>query len=59
MTATARLCSWPRACSQLAERYGRDLADPFGAVDDSPAEPPWLDTRFVLGARRHRESPSR
>jgi methyltransferase (TIGR00027 family) len=34
--------------TELAERYGRDLSDPFGSAGDSgPAEPPWLDTMFL------------
>jgi methyltransferase (TIGR00027 family) len=36
----------------VAERYGRDLADPFAGPAAAPAaEPPWLDTVF-LAARR-------
>jgi methyltransferase (TIGR00027 family) len=35
---------------ELARRYGRDLGDPFGVGDEPAAEPPWLDTRFLLGA---------
>jgi methyltransferase (TIGR00027 family) len=33
----------------LADRYGRDLSDPFAtAAENSPApEPPWLDTVFL------------
>lgn len=36
---------------ELAERYGRDLGNPFGAVDEPAAEPPWLDTLFLVGRR--------
>lgn len=36
---------------QLAERYGRDLSDPFGDPGaPSASEPPWLDTVFLTGA---------
>ena len=35
---------------ELAERYGRNLADPFGADGEEAAEPPWLDTRFLVGS---------
>lgn len=33
----------------LADRYGRDLSDPFGAAISGPEvpEPPWLDTAFL------------
>lgn len=34
--------------AELAERYGRDLSDPFGAA----AEPPWLETLFLTAVRR-------
>jgi len=33
---------------EVAARYGRDLADPFGRSGD---EPPWLRTRFVRAER--------
>lgn len=35
--------------STLAERYGRDLSDPFpsGSESQTEAEPPWLDTMFL------------
>ncbi len=36
------------AALELAERYGRDLGDPFGAAHEPAAEPPWLDTRFLV-----------
>lgn len=42
---------------ELAERYGRNLGNPFGGADDGAAEPPWLETRFLLGARQPGESP--
>ncbi len=31
----------------LAERYGRDLDDPFAGDHDRASEPPWLDTVFT------------
>lgn len=34
---------------EVAQRYGRDLKDPFAPPDVQPAtEPPWLETTFVL-----------
>jgi methyltransferase (TIGR00027 family) len=35
---------------QLAERYGRDLSDPFPDRTAPDTEPPWLDTVFLTGA---------
>jgi hypothetical protein len=38
--------------ADLAVFYGRDLTDPLGETgDQSPAEPPWLETRFLQGTR--------
>jgi O-methyltransferase involved in polyketide biosynthesis len=31
----------------LAERYGRDLGNPFSDGHELAAEPPWLDTMFT------------
>lgn len=35
--------------TEIADRYGRDLSDPFGNALKSPqaSEPPWLDTEFL------------
>lgn len=35
----------------LAERYARDLGDPFAGGAAGGAEPPWLDTAFVTARR--------
>jgi methyltransferase (TIGR00027 family) len=37
------------ATAELARRYQRDLENPFAAGPDQAAEPPWLETRFLLG----------
>ncbi len=38
--------------ADLAAFYGRDLTDPLGETgDESPPEPPWLETRFLQGTR--------
>jgi methyltransferase (TIGR00027 family) len=39
------------AVAVLAQRYARDLADPFAAPETGGAEPPWLDTAFVIARR--------
>lgn len=37
--------------SALAERYARDLADPFADPEARGTEPPWLDTAFITAQR--------
>jgi methyltransferase (TIGR00027 family) len=40
------------AVADLALSYGRDLTDPLGEAEaESPAEPPWLETRLLQGTR--------
>jgi methyltransferase (TIGR00027 family) len=40
------------AVADLAVSYGRDLTDPLGEPEaEGPAEPPWLETRFLQASR--------
>jgi methyltransferase (TIGR00027 family) len=45
-----------RTTRDLAQRYGRDLADPFTDTEDKPAEPPWLNTNYLHAKRTHNTS---
>jgi len=39
------------ATDGLAERYGRDLSDPFADPAPSAAAPPWLETNFITAQK--------